>query len=203
MSKQSKIFIFDTETTGLIPKRGTGLNNYYFYKDLKKYEECRLVSICWKIYTERGVQLSSKYYVIKPRDFIIDNQSKSTEIHGITHETSLLGVDIGTVFANLAEDIQDVNRLVAHNIVFDTNILFSELYRYNQSEILDKIQNIETFCTCIHGENVTKIQPPGWQKYKRPKLVELYEHLFQEKLNNAHNADADTEACARCYFKMI
>lgn len=199
----NRILVFDTETTGLIPKKGPGLDNYYPYNNLQKYEECRLVSICWKVYTNDGTLLISKYYIIKPRDFMIDNTSISTKIHGITHEISQDGVDIKEMFANLELDIKDVTLLVAHNVIFDINILSSELYRYNQTTLLDRIQATDTYCTCRKGELITKIKPFGWKTYKIPKLIELYEHLFNEKFIGEHNADADTAACARCFFEMI
>ena len=39
--------------------------------------------------------------------------------------------------------------------------------------------------------------------YKSPKLIELYKYVFNEEFENAHSADADVDACAKCYFQMI
>jgi DNA polymerase III epsilon subunit-like protein len=39
--------------------------------------------------------------------------------------------------------------------------------------------------------------------FKSPKLIELYKFFFNVEFENAHSADADVDACAKCYFKMI
>ena len=49
---------------------------------------------------------------------------------------------------------------------------------------------------------ITKIRPFNWRDYKIPKLSELYEFLFKETFEGAHNAEADVTATARCYFKI-
>ena len=199
----TKIFIFDVECKGLIPKKGPGFNNLTHYTNLPKYDQCRLQSVCWKVYTDDGKALLTKYFVIKPKDFVIDNNSEATKIHGITSEIASNGVDIEDVFSNLEKDLEDVGLLVAHNIGFDIRIICSELHRYNHAELCNRFAAIATFCTCMNGENITKIRPSGWRNYKIPKLTELYKHLFHEDFTNQHNAEADVQACARCYFKMI
>ena len=37
-------------------------------------------------------------------------------------------------------------------------------------------------------------------KFKPPKLMELYESLFEEQFQEAHNAAADVEATTRIFF---
>jgi hypothetical protein len=39
--------------------------------------------------------------------------------------------------------------------------------------------------------------------HKNPKLEELYKYLYNETLENAHNAQADTYYCYRCFIKMF
>ena len=48
-------------------------------------------------------------------------------------------------------------------------------------------------------------QIPGGRggKFKLPTLSELHEHLFSDKFQEAHNATADVEATARCFFELI
>ena len=45
--------------------------------------------------------------------------------------------------------------------------------------------------------------PRGGGGYKYPKLQELHNHLFGYNFLNDHNANADVEATARCYFKLM
>src|SRR5690606_8051357 len=40
-------------------------------------------------------------------------------------------------------------------------------------------------------------------KFKWPKLEELYQKLFNEKFEEAHNAAADVVATTRCFFELI
>ena len=199
----TRIFFWDVESIGLLIKKGPGFNNFYPYTNLEKYNVCRLVSIGYKVCTTDGDTLTTKYFVVKPRDFIIDDDSEATKINGITGEIASKGVDIDEVFKSLESDLNDVKLLVAHNVLFDKSIVCSELYRYNNLDLCQRFASIPTYCTCLMGNDITKIKPRGWKSYKVPKLSELYEFLFNEKFDNAHNAEADVNACARCYFKMI
>ena len=199
----SHILFFDTETTNLIEKKGPGFNNLVEYTNLESYNKCRMVSICWKICDRNENVITSKYYIIKPKDFIIDNNSEAAKINGITSEIASQGTDIEDIINSLSIDIENVNLIVAHNILFDVSVLSSELFRYDKTDLLNKFRSIPTYCTCMNGNDITKIRPKGWRKYKVPKLCELYKHLFNEDFENAHNAECDVNACMRCYFQMI
>ena len=113
------------------------------------------------------------------------------------------GIDIDEVFNSLESDIKRVDLVVAHNIDFDRHIVLSELSRYHFDDLFKVVSEINTYCTCRKGVDITKIKPRGWKMYKIPRLSELYEHLFDESFGDAHHAEADVNACARCYFKMI
>jgi len=47
-----------------------------------------------------------------------------------------------------------------------------------------------------------KIPKSSGYGYKWPTLNELHLQLFQEEFTGSHNAGADVEACARCYFEL-
>ena len=40
-------------------------------------------------------------------------------------------------------------------------------------------------------------------KFKPPKLMELYEYLFEKQFQDAHNAAADVEATTMCFFELL
>jgi len=40
-------------------------------------------------------------------------------------------------------------------------------------------------------------------RYKWPTLTELHIKLFGTKFEDAHDALADTTACAKCFFKLV
>jgi DNA polymerase III epsilon subunit-like protein len=54
----------------------------------------------------------------------------------------------------------------------------------------------------MSSEIAVVAKPAGRMMNKWPKLVELYEMLFQEKAENLHNSMNDVLACLRCYVKM-
>ncbi len=196
-----KSLIFDTETTGLPITQG--FNKYYSYTDLEKYNSSRLLSICWKLY-ENDKLINSNYFIIKPEEFKIDNNSYACKINGITHEIALSkGVSIHDIFEKLKSDFLDCNTIVAHNINFDKHILLSELHRYNRDDIITLFLSKRLYCTMLKGTDIANIKYKNSNKNKFPKLIELYKFFFNEEFQNAHNAEADVEACAKCYFKMI
>jgi DNA polymerase III epsilon subunit-like protein len=209
-----KYIVFDTETTGLPERKSYDV--YYPYTQLEKYEFSRLVSIAWAVY-DGGEKIISRYFIIKPEGFIINNSSKATEIHGITKEIAEeQGVDIHTVFLALLDDIdvENLETLVAHNLEFDWHILMSEISRSTGNKddeeagvagvLLKMITSFKKHCTMKMGTSVVKIphrySRSGW---KYPSMQELHEHLFGARFTNAHNAEADMLACNACYQRLV
>ena len=195
-----KIFVFDTETSGLPIVKG--FNNYYDYNDVNKYDNSRLLSICWYIYEDNN--LIKKYYnFIKHLDFTIDNNSVACKINKITQElVNKKGIKIVDMFTELKNDLDSCNLIVAHNFNFDKHILLSELYRCNLIDIIQMFLNKEHYCTMLNGKNITKIKFKNSNMLKPPKLSELYYHYFNKDFDNAHDAESDVKACADCFFMM-
>ena len=55
-------------------------------------------------------------------------------------------------------------------------------------------------CTMKSSTNYCKL--PGKKGFKSPRLAELHQILFGEGFDNAHNALADVEATARCFWEL-
>jgi len=174
------IFIFDTETTGL------DVNN------------SRILSICWNIYRPDGVLLKSKYYIIKPDGFPVG----ATHIHGITDDIASNGTPLIEVINDLNNDLNGVVLLVGHSIGFDRTMLLAELMRLGRNDILNKLMSINQYCTMVKGTELCKLPRPNGQGYKWPKLQELHKHFFGYEFVGNHNARDDTDATAKCYFKL-
>jgi DNA polymerase III alpha subunit (gram-positive type) len=194
------IMVFDLETTGLIN------SNPY------------IVSIAYCIYQvgndySDATKLSEYYTVVKPHspDYIFPE--RSVNVHGITTEYAMKhGVCIKEVISHLHEtfDKTPIDMMVAHNIQFDVGVLSIQLNRFDKGgdangvRLLEKIQNIESFCTMKESVDIVKIQTTsktGRVYNKYPKLTELYKHFFDEEFS-AHNAKYDVDACGRCFLHM-
>lgn len=193
--------VFDIETTG-IPAR-CGFNKYFSYKQLRKYDRSRIVSIAWCVYSKKGILLKSNYDLVKAVDFVIDDSSVATKINGIT---SVRSKSEGVLFNEIAEkfrlDMDGVVHLIAHNILFDITILKSELFRYGYIDLVEKLEALPQYCTMLNSTNILKLPCASDKFYKSPKLLELYNYYFPGEEFSAHDALEDVRACARCYYKM-
>lgn len=185
-------FFFDTETTG-IPKRSG--NKYACHKKLENYDCSRIVSISW-IVTQKQQVVVQAYYVIKPDGFEIPQEASA--IHKIsTQEATSNGVPITQVFEELKKVLPLCVNMVAHNIAFDVQILKSELWRYGYTDMVSIIDDMHQICTMKKGKEVLKSKT-------YPKLQHLVHQLFNEDMTaEAHNAQADTYYCYKCYTQMF
>lgn len=137
---------------------------------------------------------------------------KVAEIHGITtHIATSIGVNesvIVSAFLDLwiASDIH-----VAHNASFDARIMRIGIMRHNTEEMAErwKDDGEGTVCTMNMAKPIVKMPPTDKMKaknmtgFKAPTLSEAYEFFFNKKLENAHSALADVDACMAIYFKMV
>jgi len=182
--------IFDTETTGLPKNYNAPITDHENWP--------RLVQIAWQLHDAQGYLIESKSYVVKPEGFTIP--FNSAQIHGITTEKALAE---GEALADVLNKFQEVagrsEFIVGHNISFDLNIMGAEMDRMglptgfmHQSTIDTKDESTE-FCAIPGGRG---------GKFKWPTLSELHQKLFDAPFDEAHNAIADVEATARCFFKL-
>lgn len=186
-------FVFDTETSGL-PYKERGSN--YDYTNLDHFNSSRLLSISWLLLNDVNEIVEKKTYYIKPDNFEISEAS--INIHGLSKEfLNENGITIHEVLLNLNGLFTkyNINLLIAHNINFDINILKSELFRYNYTITLNKIRNINTFCTMLSSQIKMNV-------YKWPKLAEAYRYFYNEDITNAHDAEYDTLYCYKVFLKL-
>lgn len=189
--KEDKIYrcFIDVETTGLPNRKG---NLYYDPFDFNKYDNSRMIELCYIIADQEGKVKTSYSTLIYPDGFNIDN----SDIHGIQEEDLIeTGADIDDVFDKFEKDLMDVSCIVSHNIDFDINILLSECYRYHRVNLIKLINDKNIMCTMKMGRKYMDVK-------KNPKLVELYENLFCEKVDQKHRAQDDTQLCMKCFNKM-
>jgi DNA polymerase III epsilon subunit-like protein len=179
---------FDTETTGL------PINWKAPVTDINNWP--RLVQLAFLLYDSDGKRISSGDFIIKPNGFTIPPDA--SKIHGITTERAIKeGQSISSVLQQFDKLIQQANYLVAHNMSFDEKIVGAELIRNAMPNSLSAKRKI---CTMERTTNFCAIN--GQYGYKWPKLSELYYKLFRTDFEEAHNAAADINATAKCFWEL-
>ena len=176
--------ILDTETIGF-PLR-IGYDKYYDYKLINKYDSSRIVQLSYMICDEKLDSIELKDTIIKLDNFTI----KNSNIHGITDEISL---SKGEAFIDAANkfylDLQKVSHIFAHNIMFDINIIKSELYRYELHDIIKEIESKTLICSMENTKKIVNIT--NSYGLKSPNLAELYKNVIGTEITNQHNSKYD------------
>jgi DNA polymerase III epsilon subunit-like protein len=201
-----KILIFDVETTGLLPK-------IINMENISEYPY--IIQLSYILFDTEGNNIEDYFdnYIILKRKIKIPKEV--TILTGIDKEKSLRGVTMITGLERLYEAMREADSVVAHNIEFDSRMLFIELMRHKEyiegnmidRRIFDMIGIIEkrNYCTMKKGIEICKIiaiSQKGKEYYKWPKLIELHKKLFGEGVENLHDSLVDTIVCLRCCLKM-
>jgi len=184
------LLFVDTETTGL-PK-------YSATNDIEKWP--RVVQLAWSLYDTDGHCKSLNSSIIYPTDFIIPQDAAS--IHGITNERAKKeGVSLYKVLPQFNADVENAVTIIAHNAEFDLPIVNTEFIR---CKLETNLLNKQKFCTMKTPQIISycKLPKPSGMGYKWPALNELHLQLFETEFTGSHNASADVEACAKCYFEL-
>jgi DNA polymerase III epsilon subunit-like protein len=185
------ILFFDTETTGL------PLSWKRPYTEVENWP--RVIQVAWLLYDLRGELKKSRMAIIYPQGFDIPEEASA--IHGINTEMACeKGEFIEDILLEFDADLEGCEEVVAHNIAFDEKVMMAEYCRMKQETFLMErprrctMRSATRFCAIPHAY--------GRMGYKWPKLSELHIKLFGEDFEGAHDALADIEATARCYWKL-
>lgn len=182
------ILIFDTETSGLVPKGCKWNENYNEFP--------QLVSIGW-IFKD-----TEENHIIKPVGYEIPEES--TKIHGITTEQALKeGENFADVITKFIQDCLNAGMICGHNIHFDTSIVKANILRYmgqgyydgyNCEDALFKGKRIDTMTSTMKWVDARAING----RLKFPNLTELYHRCYPKQEFPAHNALEDCKAVKAC-----
>lgn len=190
------IAFFDTETTGLPNKRSPRL-------ELQPH----VLQLAVSLYdNERRPVLEISTLVKIPPEVKID--PKALDTHGITPAMlEQYGMQKFQAIQLLRFAFNRAELIVAHNLQFDKKLLTFETEREQR---LNLFEGKRAFCTMEATVPLLKLPPTEamikWghgDKFKSPKLSEAYQFLFNEDFEGAHDALADTRACARVYFELV
>lgn len=184
--------IFDTETTGL-PK-----NFKAPISDTDNWPRC--VQLAWQMHAADGTLMEHKDFIIKPEGYDIPFQSE--QIHGISTDLAKeKGIALKKALKAFKEALDKTEFVVGQNIGFDINVIGSEFYRLGMEHQMLKLKVLDT-CTEKTAQ-LCKIPGGRGGRFKLPTLTELHQQLFNQSFVDAHNATADVEATARCFFELI
>jgi len=181
---------FDTETTGTIN----------FKAD--EYDPCQpnlvqLGAVLLDVKDSGYKELARTCLLMEPNLF--DSiPERATEVHGITVEDCKNGgISPYTALKMFDELLANTERVVCHNVKFDTQIM-----RIASRRLGNNLPEFPGDCFCTMEAYTPLLKLPGRYGYKWPQLVELTEHCFPGKTFNFHNALADVEATIAVYFAL-
>jgi len=182
---------FDCETTGLPRSRNLSVHDVDGWP--------RLVQLGWAIYDSSRVVRESHSFIVRPSGFSIPVEA--SRIHGIAHAEAVnAGDDVEQVLARFTAATQRGRiTLVAHNLEYDRGVVGAELVRLR---LLGAFLTLPTVCTMKTTTDLCRIPKQHGSGYKWPTLQELHKHLFGKEYRDAHDAEADLAACARCFFEL-
>ena len=173
----SDIVIFDTETTGLVEPEPTPLD-----------KQPRIIEFA-------GIKLNKGLEEIERLEFLVDPGIEITplitKITGISNPMVRGQGNFAIHFEKLQKFFVGVNEFVAHNLMFDHDMLSFELKR------IDKLTQFPwppvRTCTVEKTHHLN-----GY----RLNLTKLHQHCFGKEFKGAHRAMPDVEALTRCYIEL-
>lgn len=183
--KEYLLFI-DTETSG-IPLRWDRP-----YSDQKNWPS--VIQVAWIIYDWQANEIRRVCEYIYEKDISISKASK--KVHHI--DIALLaerGTHRKGVLRKLAHDINKYNPLIiGHFVELDIQILSADFFR---AQLDNPFIGKDFFCTMLNSEKYA-LNPQT--KYLR--LAQLYDYLFKLMPKTLHEALADAELTANCFFEL-
>lgn len=182
-----KILIFDTETTWFIDKKNPDLNAQPY-----------IIQFAW-IYGEledgNFKEIKRINQFIKPK---ISIPYASSQVHHIYDIDVKNAPNIEDYIDQFISIINESDVIIWHNIEYDEEMIKLELKRLNREY---EYRPKQVMCTM--KTTVDYCQLPGsGERFKYPKLWELYKKLFWEYFIWAHDAIVDVEATLKSFLEL-
>lgn len=183
-----KFCILDTETTSLNTKTGN------------------IIEIGW-IVTDKELN------VLKQQNFLINGDFEISEfiknLTGISKEKTISdGVPLQTAFESLYEDIVKCQFIVAHNVVFDYNMIITEinnLFKDKEKEKNELEHYLNIFKSKIRLCSRYILQRECRERGLVPtnyKLQTLYNYLIDSEQSQSHRAIDDVYMILECFQEL-
>ena len=200
-----KYVVYDTETTGLIPKKA-GYESYPY-----------IVQFSFIVYEEETIKVYDNIIHLPEN---VEIPLESTNIHKITTEMSRKStVKVEDCLLEFLKECMTADLVIGHNLSFDNEMVVCELERYKETlphddderetigRMIQRFLNSAFYCTMqetIDHCNIIRTFNKSPKTYvKFPKLIELHDKLFGENTLtiDLHNSLNDVLVCFRCFYK--
>lgn len=209
-----KLLFFDCETTGLPVDFNAPPEEFAYWPEL--------VQLGWMLTDDTGRRLKWYNEMVKPRVKTLNLLERVAlrksvvckfspgwhippdMVHGISHERAMsLGLPIGKVLEAFRIACAQADCLIAHNADFDLPVIRATYFREGE---IPPISHLPVYCTQKQTTHVARIKNykngRGYGLYKWPSLAELHGFCKFGIIEDAHDALADVEATARCFFHI-
>ncbi|RQO58003.1 3'-5' exonuclease [Paucibacter sp. KBW04] len=150
--------------------------------------------------------ISTLDVVIRPVGWTIPDEVSA--IHGITTERAhLFGVSESQALGLFLDMWNRSTVRIGHNEPFDARIIRIAQHRFDEASI-NAWKGAPSECTQILATPILKLPPTekmlkaGFNRNKSANLSEAYQFFTGKKLENAHSALADVDACMAVYFAV-
>jgi len=176
----------DIETTSLIPKGADWKTDYNEFP--------YILSIGMKIENQKALEILIK-------DCSVEISDDVTRINGITQDQiDKDGIAFTHVFDDYLVELYHVDKVIGHNIFFDSSIIKANVLRCFGPESYEA----ELIEQALHKDKRIDTMRLAQKKFggKWMKLEELYFKLFEETFE-AHNALQDVIATERIYNELV
>lgn len=159
-----------------------------------------IVQLAYEIYDENfNLKKSFNKYI---KDRLVIN--KFYAIHKINmQKLQSLGHPFKDVISEFLKDLNNAKYVVGHNIRTDIDHIVSNMERYNfkLNNGENPFENKIIECTMKLGTPICQLKNKIG-RLKPPKLGELYEILYNSKMQNAHDASYDVKYTWQCYRRL-
>ena len=209
--------IFDVETTGLLPKRESNC-----VSSINIEYSPHILQLSFIVFNTKKNEMVVQYNSYVKVDDLVEISPKITSITGITRKTcQMYGNPIEELLMEFYQWYIKCNRIVAHNLNFDKEMIIIETIRnyakllqngYVPEILFSETYNTRTnkslFCTMLSGKHVCNLLRVSTfnknQKYQKyPTLAELCIKLLGQVPIGLHDASVDTRACLDCYLALM
>lgn len=140
-----------------------------------------------------------------------DIPPEASNVHGISTEVAKrYCVDKRAAEAIFAQLVRTADRVVAHNIDYDLDII-----KDNMPVASAELDQTEHYCTMAGARDIVKAPYTDKQlaffkdrpdkkdgEFRGPRLIEAYIYFFGKEFDGAHDAMADVRACMDVYFAI-